>query len=123
MHALCCFELGFGFDPATERFFGEIVVPGLYRTLGVVLPLLNVAVFLIDFFCASFSWTSWSRKVTRSCFSSSSISSMSRSISFAGSDSLSTAELRFDLIKFPNRLRMDMFRSVAKLLPDHDPKD
>jgi hypothetical protein len=50
MQSLGRFQLCLCLDAPTQRFFGEIIVARPHRPLGVVLPLLDVAVFLIDFF-------------------------------------------------------------------------
>ena len=50
VNALCRFQLRFRLDPPSQRFFGQLIVARSHRPLGMVLPLLDVAIFLIDFF-------------------------------------------------------------------------
>ena len=40
----------FPYESPSQRFFGQLIVARSHRPLGMVLPLLDVAIFLIDFF-------------------------------------------------------------------------
>ena len=79
----CALPLPASLPPhSTVTFFSQLIVARSHRPLGMVLPLLDVAIFLIGF-CARLSWTSWSRKVTRVVSARPPFLRQTKSISFA----------------------------------------